>query len=422
MTLVRRLRVCMLSGYRPTPGGGGTEKHIFELARGLLDRNVDVDILCEDRSFLPDADNPLASHVIGIDSESLHEEDWVPQYLEKSRRFAAVLDPGRYDIVHCHSHYGYHTALRLARLIDRPALVTTYHLTPIGSLKRFEQLGFTLPPGAPIDRSVSIMEETMASLSDRCIAVSRGVAAEITEHYGVPEDRVRVIYNWYDPDIFFPRSRSSARRMLGLSPDATYLLYVGHFSDFRGAVLADTLKRLPDSVRLIAVHPEADEQIRAEFGDRVLFPGYQPPEQLAYYYAAADLQCFTPIYGAFGLVLVEGMACGLPPVVFDLPAMNEIVTPASGYLVPEPTAAAYGAAVLDALPSMALKREGAIERAGDFRMDGQIDRVLNLYGEALRRSPAPVVAGDPLLTVETVRGVAPRVPLEPARPRRLQGL
>lgn len=421
MTLVRGLRVCMLSGYRPTPGGGGTEKHIFELARGLLNRGVDVDIICEDRSFLPDADNPLARHIIGIDPKSLSEEEWVPQYLEKSRRFAEALDPGRYDIVHCHSHYGYHTALKLAGLTDRPALVTTYHLTPIGGLKRFERLRFPLPPGAPIDRSVSIMEQTVASLSDRCIAVSRGVASEVTEHYGVPADRVRVVYNWYDPDIFFPRTQSEARSRLGLPLDAVYLLYVGHFSDFRGTVLADALRRLPQSVRLIAIHPEANEHIKTEFGDRVLFPGYQPPEQLALYYAASDLQCFTPIYGAFGLVLVEGMACGLPPVVFDFPAMNEIVTPSSGYLVPEPTAAAYATAVLRALPSMAAKRAGAIARAADFCMDAQIDHVLNLYGETLRRSPAAVVSPDPLIGMETVpRAGGPQ--REPARLRKFQGL
>lgn len=422
MTLVRGLRVCMLSGYRPTPGGGGTEKHIFELARGLLDRGVAVDIICEDRSFLPDADNPLAGHIIGIDSDSLHEDDWVPQYLEKSRRFAAALDPSRYDIVHCHSHYGYHTALKLARLTDRPALVTTYHLTPIGSLERFERLGFPLPTGAPIDRSVSIMEETMASLSDRCLAVSRAVAREVTEHYGVPRERVRVVYNWYDPDVFSPRPQSEARRALGLSSEGTYLIYVGHFSDFRGAVLADALRCLPESVRLIAVHPETDEQIVSEFGDRVLFPGYQPPEQLAVYYAASDLQCFTPIYGAFGLVLVEGMACGLPPVVFDLPAMNEIVTPASGYLVPEPTAEAYASTVLGALPTMASKRTGAVFRAAEFSMDPQIDRILNLYGETLRGPLAPITAADPVIAMETVPTARPRPLVEPARQAKVQRL
>lgn len=417
MTLSRKLRVCMLSGYRPTPGGGGTEKHIFELARGLLDRGVDVEVICEDRSFLPDQDNPLADHIIGIDPETLREEEWVPQYLEKSRRFAAVVDPGRYDLVHCHSHYGYHTALKLARLSDRPALITTYHLTPLGGLERFEQLGFPLPDGAPIDRSVSIMEETIGLLSDQCIAVSRGVAREVSRLYGVPAERVQVVYNWYDPHIFYPRPQADVRHSLGLSPDAIYLLYVGHFSDFRGQLLADAMRRLPDRVRLIAVHPERDEQIVAEFGERILFPGYQSPEELALYYAAADLQCFTPIYGAFGLVLVEGMACGLPPVVFDLPAMNEVVTPRSGYLVTEPTAEAYAACLLEAFPTMASKRFGAIRRASDFAMDGQIDHVLALYGESLRR---PLVASQPLLEMETVP-VRARSPLLERRQSKMQG-
>ena len=43
--LPQRLRVCMVCGFRPTPSGGGTEKHVYELTRGLLARGVSVDIV-----------------------------------------------------------------------------------------------------------------------------------------------------------------------------------------------------------------------------------------------------------------------------------------------------------------------------------------------------------------------------------------
>src|SRR5437660_1212439 len=116
-----RLRVCMVTGFRPTPGGGGMEKHVFELTQGLLGRGLDVEIICEDRSHLPDPDTPLADRIIGLPPDSLQSEGWVARYQEKSRRFAEMLDPDRYDLVHCHSHYGRDVALRLTGLKRRPA-------------------------------------------------------------------------------------------------------------------------------------------------------------------------------------------------------------------------------------------------------------------------------------------------------------
>jgi glycosyltransferase involved in cell wall biosynthesis len=307
----------MVTGFRPTPGGGGMEKHVFELVQGLLRRGVDVRIICEDRSHLPDPDRSLEDRIIGLPPDSLHAEGWVAQYEEKSRRFAGMLDPAHHDIVHCHSHYGRDVALRLSRLTRRPGLLTTYHLTPVGSLERLQALGIPEPEGAPIDRAVGEMEATAARLSDRCIAVSKGVQQEVMRLYEVPKERVTVVHNWYNPGCFTVYTRRQSREQLGLHPDAPYLLYVGHFQLHRGRLLAEAMRHLPPEITLLVVCPEVDEAIQREFGGRVRFHGYQTSDGLAQLYAAADLQCFPTVYSGFGLVLVEGMACGCPPVVLN---------------------------------------------------------------------------------------------------------
>ena len=383
---VKRLRVCMVCGYRPTPSGGGTEKHVYELTSGLLTRGVQVDIVCEDRSFLPDKANPLAGHIVGVPPDSLYDRGWVEHFQKKSRRFSEMIDPARYDIVHFHGQYGFHTALRCARLARRPLLVSTFHLTALGPVERYRQLGLPEPEEAPIDRATAFMEETIGYLSDRCIAVSRGVAREITEFYGVSPGRVEVIYNWYDPSIFRPFDRDVARRQLQLDAEARYLLYVGHFKMSRGKILAEVLPLLPRDVTLLVVHHEEDEAIIAEFGRRVQFTGHVPPQAMSLYYSAADLLCFPTLYGGFGLVLVEAMACGCPPVVFDYPAMNELVTEESGYLVVEPTPAAYAATIERALGDDRKKATAARGSAQAFNMGTQIDAVLALYQELLWRA------------------------------------
>ncbi len=359
------------------------EKHVYELVGGLRRRGIEVEIICEDRSFLPDAANELAHCIIGVEPDSLHATGWTALYREKTRRFADLLDPRRYDIVHCHSHYGYGVAKKLAALRDRPKLINTFHLTPLGQLERFAQLGVPEPEGAPIDRAVASMERRVARQSDLCIAVSQAVGQEVEHFYGVPSDRIQVVHNWFDPAIFQPHPRAAARRLLGLEPNALYLLYVGHFTLQRGQLMAEAMRLLSPAVKLLAIHPERDESIECEFGDRVQMVGHVAADRMALYYSAANLQCFPTVYAGFGLVLVEGMACGCPPVVFDFPAMNEIVTPSTGYLVSLPTPEAYAAGIVRALGDGDRKRDAAIERSAVFTLSDQIDRVLDLYRQLI---------------------------------------
>ncbi len=392
--LPERLRVCMVCGFRPTPSGGGTEKHVYELTRGLLARGVAVDIVCEDRQFLLDGANPLADQIIGVAPASLRERGTIENFREKSRRFSKLIDPSRYDIVHCHGQYGFNAMLHLSQQALRPSLVSTFHLTALGPVERYRQLGLPEPQEAAVDRAAALMEETIGRLSDRCIAVSHGVAQEVRDFYGVPKERVHVIYNWYDPAIYRPLDRRATRRELGLDADARYLLYVGHFHMSRGTLFAEVLRLLPKDVRVLVVHDESDAAITSEFGDQVRFTGHLPPHQMALYYSAVDLLCFPALYGGFGLVLIEAMACGCPPVVFDHAAMNEVVTEDSGYLVREPTPSAYAAVLQRALRDGPKKAIAARQRARAFNMEANIDAVLALYDDALGVTAESAVAAS----------------------------
>ena len=59
--------------------------------------------------------------------------------------------------------------------------------------------------------------------------------------------------------------------------------------------------------------------------DRITFIGYVPDGDLPAYYAAADVTVFPSVLESFGMIPIESMACGTPPVVHDVPPMTETV-------------------------------------------------------------------------------------------------
>ncbi len=384
------LRVCMVCGYRPTPSGGGTEKYVFELTRGLLQRGIEVDIACEDRSFLPDDENPLASRILGIKSGLTYPENQVDAFREKSRALADAIDFSRYDVIHSHGQFGYEPFFRIVSEPDRPALVSTFHLTALGPVVRYAQLGLPEPREAAVDRATSLMEEAIARVSDHCIAVSEGVASELVDLYLTSPSRITTILNWYDSGTFFSRNNTEARHRLGLDPDRQYLLYIGHFDMSRGDILIEAMRNLPLDVTLLVLHHTSDERVKREFGSRVEFRGHVPADEMSWYYSAVDLLVFPTLYAGFGLVLVEAMASGLAPVCFDYEAMNEVVTTDTGYLVREPTGSSLAEGIKEGLrEGRSRKSQEAINRASSFRLEDQIDRVIEVYGRAaanLRRA------------------------------------
>jgi D-inositol-3-phosphate glycosyltransferase len=384
------MRVCVVLNHMPGPGAGGLEGQVHDVCTGLRNRGLDVHVACRPSLYMPAENIPLLEHIhaVTVDLTPAEIDNPFLCMWRTSKDLAQAENWGAYDVVHLQSHYGYHTALRLARMSgSRPALVTTFHLTAIGGIVRLQELGFPQEPDLLQTQPAAVMEATLAGLSDRSIAVSRQVYDDLTRGYGVAPGEVSVVYNGIDTELFAPIPRAEARAQLGIHPGLRYVLYVGPLFGFRRTILLDSLTYLDPDVRLLAIWPLTEPCRPDRAGDRLVPIGYVPRERMPLYYAAADLLAYPLVYTGFGLALLEASACGCVPVAFNVPPASELV-PQTAWLVNEISPQAFARAINAALrdPETPRKAEAGMRaaRAHRFSLDRMVDQTLTVYETALR--------------------------------------
>ncbi|HSM37259.1 MAG TPA: glycosyltransferase family 4 protein [Longimicrobiales bacterium] len=193
------------------------------------------------------------------------------------------------------------------------------------------------------------------------VALSADIEAEYRAH-GVPPERIHRIPNGFDPTRFRPAGpgeRARLRRDLALPPEARVVAYTGRLVSYKGLPgllrawrpIAETR---PDALLLIVgaqgldIHgcerDLRDFVARQGLARNVRFTG--AVSGVERYLRAADGFVLPSEKEAFGLSLVEAMACGLPCVATPVGAMREIVDDGvTGTLVEPGDETALGAAL-----------------------------------------------------------------------------
>lgn len=136
--------------------------------------------------------------------------------------------------------------------------------------------------------------------------------------YGVERDRIRVIPFGVDATRFRPPSAServAARASFGVTENEFVTLLVGAHGERKGLPAAlEALKTArPGERLLLAGEHRGGAWLRGARGLPVIAPGKL--EDIVRAYHAADLLIAPSWYDAFGLSVLEAMACGLPVVV-----------------------------------------------------------------------------------------------------------
>lgn len=160
---------------------------------------------------------------------------------------------------------------------------------------------------------------------------------------GVPAERLRLIPRGVDTRLFHPGRRdASFWSRWDLPDDGLKLLYVGKMTRTRHLdELIDAFGAYldggggPAHLVLVGDGPYARELAASPPRPEVVLAGTLEGKELARAYASADLFVFPGTSGTFGHAVLEALASGLPVVVSDQGAPQEIVRRrGSGVVVP----------------------------------------------------------------------------------------
>jgi glycogen(starch) synthase len=216
----------------------------------------------------------------------------------------------------------------LARRFEAP-LVTTIHATEHGR----HQGWVDKHPQSYIHG----VERWITNRADQVIVCSFYMQEQVTEIFGVPRERVAVIWNGIDPDDLKPPADPELERLRAqfAAPDEKLVLLIGRLVYEKGFQLAleampDLLERHPETRFLVAGSGTHEDELRRQAEELVLmehgtFLGWMGDDVLHSLYRIADVCVVPSIYEPFGLVALEAMASGCPCIVADTGGLREVV-------------------------------------------------------------------------------------------------
>lgn len=189
------------------------------------------------------------------------------------------------------------------------------------------------------------------------------IKQEIIADFGVPANKIHVIYNAIDNQKFRPadeQTRAKLRQQHQIPAQAHCLIFVGSGFERKGLAAAIQAVAAGDSYLLVVGQDKAQKryyQLAQSLGcgERIRFAGMQ--RQVLPFYQAADALLLPTLYDPFPNVILEAMACGLPVITSTTCGGAEFITSGENGFVTDALDIPALAEAISALPRQSLGSE-----------------------------------------------------------------
>lgn len=254
----------------------------------------------------------------------IYGKDLFSEVMRYAAMGAHVANDEDFDVIYAHDWLSFGAGIEAKRASGKP-LIAHVHAT------EFDRCGG--PWG--VNQAVYEIEKAGMTEADAVIAVSELTKKIIVQHYGIPADKVRVVYNGID-DTTRPAGATGLPRLRQLKEGGNKLvLFLGRVTlqkgpDYFIRAAKRVLEHNKNVYFILSGSGDMEKSImelaaRIGVGDRVIFTGHLDGADKNEVYKVADLYVMPSISEPFGITPLEAMSTGTPVLISKQSGVSEVV-------------------------------------------------------------------------------------------------
>lgn len=309
------LKVLHLINYT---GGGGTESYIYSLAEKLHNKKCRFLIgYSEEGPSLEDFKK------LGIETIKLNMKN--PYDFKAGKSLAKICKENSIDVVHTHFLRENYISILSKIFGNKALLINTRHMLIENS------------------KGIVLANKFMTHFNHKIIAVSQAVEDLLLQE-SIDPAKIQLIYTGIDPSNWRNNKDNQFRKEFNINDDTTLITSVARFSEEKGhffllksiSLFNKLLKNNgEDNIKFLLVGDGVlldrckDLAKKLGIAEKIIFTGYR--NDIDDILNSSDIFVCHSKSEAFGISILEAMACGLPVITTDSGGTREIIDPNGEY-------------------------------------------------------------------------------------------
>jgi glycosyltransferase involved in cell wall biosynthesis len=357
--------------FLPSLAGGGAERVALNLLKGIIDRNIPVDLVVADAQGEYSGRVPQGVRTLNLATPRVSLS--IPALASYLREHQPVMLLSHMN----HANVAAVLARDLARSSTKLAVVE--HSTLSASKSKFFR-----------GRFLPLVMRGLYPRADAIVGVSQGVSTDLERQLGLPSGKVKTIYNPVVDRELLANAKMPLEHPWFQAGSPPVFLAVGRLSpekDYTNLISAFAIVRQQQPARLMILgEGETRQELETAIetlgiGEDVSLPGFVKNPYA--YMSKATTFVISSRWEGLPTGLIEAMACGCPVVATDCRSGPAEILEGGKYgvLVPIENAGALAAAMLQSLEAP-MSRDGSIERGMYFSTERAVSEYLNLFDYA----------------------------------------
>lgn len=246
--------------------------------------------------------------------DSLYGGDVIHKVMQYADITASIASTMPFDVIHAHDWMTMLAGIKIKEQTGKPLVMHIHSLE--------------------VDRSgpdnkgwVYQLEKKGMEFADLLMPVSQFTADNITKHYGIPQDKMKVVHN----GSMHIQSYKSERKFKEKT-----VLFVGRLTRQKGPE-----KFLDIATRVLEVNPDVrfvmagvgdyfknvlEKSSYRHIGNRFHMTGFLNQQKLRYLFSVSDVYCMPSVSEPFGLSAVEAAHFGIPCVISKQSGVAEVLS------------------------------------------------------------------------------------------------